>query len=611
MVNLNGNACLGKGGDSGISKAMVLLVDGLDWRLVQRFLPHLPHLQKLQAAGVSARVLPFASTWGSPNFHALLTASPPGTCYRHAPLAGLAGAPRGDCAAETVPEALARSARRSVAVDFAIPGTSPLQLTIACPSPAQRALRMPPRIFQTADISACQFDPAVSDRSGWPPGNGPLPNRNAIVLGVPEHHDGQTIYRLPLRADLTWQAIALHGRVAVLRDGETTPVTTLEPGAWSPWIEGCLDGMRFLIRFRLLSLASDGTSMEIVSSWAVAPEGLAGTPELAGAVLSSLGPHPGGSPLNPRPEEPYTAVALEQDHAALDWVIDAAELAMRDFGADLFVHKTFIVDNPNHQCAAGMDPFSHRYDALTAPAYEAILRQAYMNFDACVGRLMDAAGRLGNTHVVVVGDHGICINNWVCDINRFLRDRGWLSFAADGSIDRAASQVYTRTDRQGNELYINRTLVTNDAAAAALQRKVIDALLDWRTPEGDRIICFALAKRDASIIGYWGTEAGDVLYTYNPGCTWGVNPGGATVAPSTALTTNHGAGIQTQDTGVTSNMGYFGALGPSIATSVARDEDESGPLPIHHVGAILCRMLGIDAPRHAATSADARFFRLP
>jgi len=592
-------------------KVMLLLTDGLDWRLVQRFLPELPNVRRLASAGMSGRILPFASTWGPPNFNCLLTASLPGTSYRHQRLEGLEDRQGSNCAAEALPEAMAAAGRKSVVVDYGVPGLSPDILRVACPVRGKVSLRIPARVFQTADIQDGIYDLSAFDRSGWPPGNGPLPSRGAVILAAPELCEGCFRYELRLRKDIPWHAIVREGRVMIQPDGAGTPPVALEASVWSPWIEGALEGRRMAVRFRLLSLSEDGQSMELLMSGACALDEIGQPSELSAAVLEKLGPVPGCAALQQRPEEPYADLALEAARETLEWVIDAGELAMREFGAELFLHKTFIVDNPNHQCAAGMDPFALRYDAQTAPAYETVLRRAYVDFDTCVGRMLAAAERLGDTHVVVVGDHGICINNWVCDINRLLMDAGLLTFAGDGTVDPEGSRVYTRRDRQGNELYINRDRVA-EADIPALQRQVIDLLLDWRVPQtGERIIALALAKRDAAILGYWGEESGDVLFMYNPGCTWGVNPGYETVAASTALTTNHGAGIQTQDTGVTSNMGFMAACGPALRPGIKRDESVWGPIPVHQAGALVCRMLGLHPPAHSEQAGLDHFFSHP
>jgi predicted AlkP superfamily phosphohydrolase/phosphomutase len=255
-----------------------------------------------------------------------------------------------------------------------------------------------------------------------------------------------------------------------------------------------------------------------------------------------------------------------------------------------------------------IDPTYHRYDAGCAPAFDRVLRQAYADLDAVIGRLLDVAQAMGNTHLVVAGDHGICVNNVVCDVNRRLRDVGLLAMRADGTLDMAGTLIYAKASRQGNELFVNlrgrdESGIVDPQDYAEVQERAIDALLDWRGPQGKRAVCLALKKREAQIVGYWGEECGDVFFAYNQGFTWGVNPGGETIAPSTSLTTNHGAGVQTQDTGVTSNMGLLLAWGPKVRAGACRDVQRLGPIPIHNLGPTIAELLGCRRPQHATGGA--------
>jgi predicted AlkP superfamily phosphohydrolase/phosphomutase len=298
------------------------------------------------------------------------------------------------------------------------------------------------------------------------------------------------------------------------------------------------------------------------------------------------------------------------------WAVDAGRLAFEKWEAELWIHKAYAVDSANHQCAAMIDPAYHRFDASRAATFDRVLRQAYVDLDTVIGRLLDVAQEMGNTHVVVAGDHGICINNVVCDVNRRLQDVGLLAMHADGTPDLSSTLVYARPNRQGNELYVNLRGRDESGIVSArdyvkVQERAIDALLDWRGPVGKRAVCFALKKREAQIVGYWGEECGDVFFAYNQGFTWGVNPGGETIAASTALTTNHGAGVQTQDTGVTSNMGTLLAWGPKVRASARRDIERLGPVPIHHVGPTITELLGCRHPGHATGGVLAEMFAQP
>ena len=74
---------------------------------------------------------------------------------------------------------------------------------------------------------------------------------------------------------------------------------------------------------------------------------------------------------------------------------------------------------------------------------------------------------------------------------------------------------------------------------------------------------------------------------------------GVSTAASKAVTANHGAGVPTQETGVSSNMGILLGWGPKIRAGVQRDADRRGPIPMHHIGATLAELLGCRPPHHS------------
>jgi hypothetical protein len=163
----------------------------------------------------------------------------------------------------------------------------------------------------------------------------------------------------------------------------------------------------------------------------------------------------------------------------------------------------------------------------------------------------------------------------------------------------------TKGSRRANEVFINLQGCEETGVAAPgdyeqVQERIIDALLDWHGPQGNRrAVCFALKKREASMLGYWGSECGDVIFAYNQGFTWGVNPGQDATAMSHATTANHGAGVPTPDTGMASNMGLLLGWGPRARAGVRCESDGAGPIPIYNVGLTVAGLLGRRVPCHA------------
>ena len=605
-----------EGASSGASRVMALLVDSLDYRLVHRYLDSMPNARRIMSEGYAAQVLPSTSTWGNINFANVMTGAPPGTHYRDEKLPGFPDEEATpDCGAETLWQALGSEGRKSVLIDFSQtypPGTDKAGV-VAPPRSGEgiRATVFGPAVHQTVNNKTGVYDLSQFDRSGWPPGRGPTANRDVSWSPVPVSRNGRLESELTLTEGVTWTAVPAsgsggrHDQIRLYRPGEQTAAAIASVGEWTEWLDGSADGRPFKVRFHLLEISPDGSSFALLRSAAAPMSAFAEPQELESMLLSRLGPYARGTAIEPRPDDPGHRVAMAEMVESGEWVIRAAEIVMKEWGADLFFHKNYIVDNANHQCAAMIDPTYHRYDPDQAEPFDRVLRQAYADLDTLIGRMLEAAGNIGNTHVVVVGDHGICVNNVVCDINRRFRDVGLLTMRRDGSIDMRRTRAYTKETRQGNEVYVNLKGreaggIVDESDYGAVQEEVIDTLLDWRGPDGKRAVCFAVKKREASMFGYWGRECGDVIFAYNQGFTWGVNPGRETVAMSTAMTTNHGAGVQTQDTGVTSNMAMLLAWGPKVVAGIERDPETLGPVPIHHVGTTIAALLGCRAPRHAS-----------
>ena len=132
-----------------------------------------------------------------------------------------------------------------------------------------------------------------------------------------------------------------------------------------------------------------------------------------------------------------------------------------------------------------------------------------------------------------------------------------------------------------------------------VQETIIDALIDWRDPDsGKRAIAYALKRRDASVLGYYGSAFGDVVFAYNPGFSWGVLPNGSDIDQSLATGTNHGAQIPSAETRFNSNLGVIYAWGPGIIPG-RRDEEMMGPIPIDAVAPSLSKLLACPLPKDA------------
>jgi hypothetical protein len=573
-------------------------VDAMDPAIVARFQDRLPNIQRMMREGYSGRILPYVSCWGNMDFMSMMTGAPPGTQYRSRTQSGSPPAHQA-CVSETIWQALESEGRRSFLLEF--PGARADRLTAVIPGGASPVVGRG-AIYQTGNVVIQGLYSGKIEATGWPPGGGPRPGRKPTVISDPKPATGwqaPPASRLPAieTALGVWPVLLVssgnagYDTMIVYKEKNGPEIVRLRPGVWSGWARVAVRGNEGVVRFQLLELAPDGKRLQVLQSAICASGGFSEPGDLAGKLVERLGPFWTGSAIPPSASDPFRqAGAAEALESAL-WAANAASHAAELWDWDFFLHKPSLVDSAMHECLTLADPSYHGYDPAVAKAYDAAYAEAYIDLDKTVGKLIEVADRLGDTVVVVASDHGGGVNNTVCDIDKRLREAG------------LEGRAYTKRTRQGTEVFVNlKGREPNGTVALSdyerVQEAVIDALLDWRDPVGKkRAIAYALKLRDAALIGYWGDEAGDVQFCYNPGFVWGVNPDGLAIAPSRSPVANHGPQIVTASTGYSSMMGQLLAWGPGVTRGVKRDEKALGPVPIASVAPTLSALLGCRTPR--------------
>src|SRR5579883_2640246 len=189
------------------------------------------------------------------------------------------------------------------------------------------------------------------------------------------------------------------------------------------------------------------------------------------------------------------------------------------------------------------------------------------------------------------------------DVPTLLAEKGLLAFKPDGkSIDWSRSVAYTQADR-GSEVYVNLQGrepmgIVPPEKYGEIQEAIIDALLDWRDPgTGKRPIALALKLEDAHIIGYWGTENGDVVLTFNRGYGWGPPIDGKSAGPGRGAL--HGSQIPPSETKYFTNMACFILAGPGIKVGYERDWQRRGLMRMVYLAPTFAHLLGLRPPMHA------------
>lgn len=592
----------------GRKRVLFLGVDAMDPAMVLRFQADLPNMRRIAREGYSGRILPYVSCWTNIGFMSMLTGAAPGTQYRLHTEAG--GQPRhAECVSETIWQTLESENRRSFILNF--PGAMGSAKVAVLPARRNRHMRTGAAIYQTGNVVIKGTLDKTIESTGWPPGSVIRPGRKPTVIADPQTAAGWS--KLPeselppLEAALgPWTVLltAAEGNgydtalVYAARNG--AELARLRTGAWSDWVRTGTPETAY--RFRLLELTPDGKRLQLLQSAGCAVEGFSEPEDVAAKLVAKFGPFWTGSAIPPSPNDPFWEIGQAESLEGALWVAKAAIESLNLLDWDFFLHKTELADAAMHQCLTLADPSYYRHDPEVARAADHVYRQAYIALDQVVGKLLDFVSSRNDMVLIVASDHGGGVNNTVCDVDRKLCDAG-LQARNGREIDWSRTRAYTKRNRQGTEIFVNLAGrepqgIVQPGEYEKVQEAAIDTLLDWRDPRTNkRAIAYALKLRDAALIGYWGPEAGDVHFCYNPGFVWGTTPDGSAIAPSKSPISNHGPQIVTAATGYSSMMGQLLAWGPGVARGVARDERALGPIPIASVGPTLSRLLGCGTPK--------------
>jgi predicted AlkP superfamily phosphohydrolase/phosphomutase len=124
----------------------------------------------------------------------------------------------------------------------------------------------------------------------------------------------------------------------------------------------------------------------------------------------------------------------------LEKKIETAEWLLRRERWDCFMALFGETDTVSHHFWMFHDPDSPRYDPERAAKLGNAIRDVYVRLDRAVGQLIEAAGVDAN--VIVVSDHGFGgAGQWAVYLNRWLEERGWLSFRRGGGLVRLARRI--------------------------------------------------------------------------------------------------------------------------------------------------------------------------
>jgi predicted AlkP superfamily phosphohydrolase/phosphomutase len=190
---------------------------------------------------------------------------------------------------------------------------------------------------------------------------------------------------------------------------------------------------------------------------------------------------------------------------------------------------------------------------------------------------------------------------YMCDIYRYLEQAGLCARNDKGEIVWSRTRVYLKGDRGGLELFVNLQGrephgIVPLAEYDQVQEKILHLLGSWHVMENENVrnaVGLALKKQDAAAIGFWGDNAGDVIFAYNTGFVWGVSADGAVIAPVEKAGANHGPQKPTAETEVSSNYGVVIMYGSGIRNGFIRDRLRNGPHKMVDPAATIACLLDI------------------
>jgi hypothetical protein len=457
---------------------------------------------------------------------------------------------------------------------------------------------MAPACLHSTDLS--QWPDIVQNEAlGWPP-SGTLAhhqkhNRYAIESEGMQYHAA-----IPLNSGGTLP-IVLHpetDRQVSLTLADQT--TTLNVEMWSDWLPVMANGDRGFVRFKLLAHDIEQGRVDLLQSQITVPERLGNHSALVDRLVQRHGPFISKWAVSADADTRYYETSFEEGRYQLNWLTESAFTLLNEEGFHLFATVFRLNDETHHTSLAYCDPESPFYSSTHQARYLETIRRSYQVLDEAVGRLLD--GRRDDTVIVLASDHGDVPNHYLCDIHRRLAEFGLCVLDDQGRPVRNRSRAFLKDERGGLEIFVNRdTLpegVVPEADVARVQTQILKALSTWYidTPEGERnVVAFAVKKQDASVLGYWGDEAGDVLFAYASGFVWGVNRRGDTIAAVENAGANHGPQVPSASTAFASNHGLAFFHGEGIRAGASLPFDTlKGIQRMDSPGATFARLLGLD-----------------
>ena len=282
-----------------------------------------------------------------------------------------------------------------------------------------------------------------------------------------------------------------------------------------------------------------------------------------------------------------------------EWISASATIATKINPADVFYIHYHLVDTMLHQClqaADGSPAFSKRQRNTALEIFK-------LGVEAC-DLLVEKLLKLANeeTYFLIVSDHGHVPNRYGVSVKNRLIERGITVLDGLGGIDKIKSVAWVSPDVN---TWINVNAERGSDEYVSIQDEVIDALLDWKTKDGKRIVVVALKRKDSHLLGYHGPHCGDVAFHFNSGFAWTAK--GGDIICDDYTQSNHGPQMPATFSKISDNLAFFTLAGPGVKKDFKWDEEERGYVRLIDFVPTLCKFAGIPAPAGSTGGARLEF----
>ncbi|WP_373893810.1 alkaline phosphatase family protein [Virgibacillus sp. CBA3643] len=579
----------------GNQKVIIFGVDGLIPELVYRFAEQgfLPNISRMMKKGATSKLLPFISTWGDVNWVSFLTGQHPGNSWKgqmkppsnKGNLLGITDELGKKCALVHFPQSVSieDTSHFSFAPFYGGKGAPSFELASSM-------------VFST-NLSKWP-DKEKKESLGWPPA-GSIAHHEKNNLSLIDKFDNQFHFIIYLNngdeKEIFMEPLDKNQIRLFLKEDQFIDI---EVNHWSKWINlNFNNGEEGSVRFKLAKYDEENGEIDLIQSQINKIEGLGSEKNLESYLIEECGPFVSSWTVKASPDELYYETSYEEGEYQAMWLSKAALGLLNDKNFDLFATVFRLNDETHHTSLGQSDPSSPFYSKEHSWIYEKNIRKSYEVLDRAVGKLLDE--KKDNTTLILASDHGDVPNEFFCDINIRLQECGLCKLDDNSNPIYSESKAYLKDDRGGLEVFVNlegreKSGIVPLEEYKIIQDRIFHALNNWTHTVNSNIknvTATTLKKQDASIIGYWGEEMGDVIFTYEQGYVWGTNKKDS-IAPVSFPGANHGPQKPTAKTSYASNQGIIIFHGENNKEGYKHNQEITGPYLMSDVGKTILNILG-------------------